>query len=171
MTTDQSAGSARSRFALTHVWPQIAPQDADDLLAFWKQHGAIPGEAEARARLPQVILLARDDAGAIAGVCTTFPMTPPQLGQPMYFWRAFIAPQWRSTRLIGTLLSKSCDTLASHARENDFPCIGILLELENERFGSVGRKAEWVHPRFTYIGKSPRGLDVRAHYFRGAKLK
>lgn len=170
MSTDTPSGG-HSRFTLTHVWPNISESDASDLLAFWKQHNAIPNEEQARARLAQVVLLARDAEGAIAGVCTAYSMTPPQLGQPMYFWRAFIAPQWRSTRLIGTLLSGSCDLLGEHSREHDFPCIGILLELENERFGKAGRKAEWVHPRFCYIGKSPRGLDVRAHYFRGAKLK
>ena len=160
-----------SKFALTQVWPKISEQDAAELLAFWKQEGAIPDEEQARARLAQVVFLARDKDGDIAGVCTSYAMTPPQLGQPMYFWRAFIAPKWRATRLIGTLLSKSCDVLGAFSRENDFPCIGILLELENDRFRNVGRKAEWVNPRFTFIGKSPRGLDVRVHYFRGAKLK
>lgn len=170
-TDTDTAPRQTSRFTLTQAWPQIDPADADELLAFWKREGAIPDEQQARARLAQVVLLARDADGEIAGVCTAYSMTPPQLGQPMYFWRAFIAPKWRSTRLIGTMLSKSCDVLGSHARANDFPCIGILLELENERFGSVGRKAEWVNPRFAFIGKSPRGMDVRAHYFRGAKLK
>lgn len=171
MTATNTPADHRSRFALTRAWPQIAPDDAQDLLTFWAQHGAIPHPDEARARLAQAVLLARDEEGKIAGVCTSYPMTPPQLGQPMYFWRAFIAPQWRATRLIGTLLSRSCDVLGDYSRDNGFPCIGILLELENERFRDAGRKAEWVHPRFTYIGKSPRGLDARAHYFRGAKLK
>ncbi|NLB12866.1 MAG: hypothetical protein GX826_02440 [Gammaproteobacteria bacterium] len=170
MTTDTATAEHR-RFTLTQVWPRISDADAAELLEFWKREGAIPDEAQARARLAQVVLLARDAEGAIAGVCTAYAMTPPQLGQPMYFWRGFIAPKWRSTRLIGTLLSRSCEVLGEHARNNGFPCIGILLELENDRFGSVGRKAEWVNPRFSYIGKSPRGLDVRAHYFRGAKLK
>ena len=109
MTTDTPPGSG-SRFALTHVWPQIAPQDAQDLLAFWAQHNAIPNPDEARARLAQVVLLARDAEGKIAGVCTAYPMTPPQLGQPMYFWRAFIAPPWRATRLIGTIPARAGET-------------------------------------------------------------
>lgn len=170
-THNDTAAPQTSRFELIRIWPAITPTDADELLAFWKEHNAIPNEAQARARLTQVVLLARDADGAIAGVCTAYPMTPPQLGQPMYFWRGFIAPKWRRTRLIGSLLSRSCQVLGDHARDNDYPCIGILLELENDRFGSVGRKAEWINPRFSYIGRSPRGLDVRAHYFRGAKLK
>lgn len=170
-TDAKNATTGSGRFTLVTVWPHIGEQDAQDLLAFWKQEGAIPDEGQARIRLSQVVLLARDADGNIAGVCTALPVTPPQLGQPVYFWRSFVAPKWRHTRLIGTLLTKSCEFLGDFARERDFPYIGILLELENERFKSAGRKAEWVHPRFTYIGKSPRGLDVRVHYFRGARLK
>ncbi|HET8899420.1 MAG TPA: hypothetical protein VFN09_11675 [Rhodanobacteraceae bacterium] len=161
----------RARLELTLAWPKISDRDGADLLAFWQREGAIPDETQAKARLAQVVFLARDTDGDVAGVCTALAMTPPQLGQPLYFWRAFVAPKWRSTRLIGTLLARSCEHLREYARERDFPCIGVLLELENARFREKGRRAEWVRPRFAYIGKSPRGLDVRVHYFRGARLK
>ncbi len=171
-STDNSAARGSSRFSLTRTWPErINAQDSNDLLAFWKRENAIPDETIAKARLPQVVFLARDAAGEIAGVCTALAAKPAQLGQPVYFWRCFVAPKHRGTRLVGTLLSKSCDLLGEWAREHDFPCIGILLELENERFAKAGRKAEWIHPHFVYIGKSPRGLDVRIHYFKGARLK
>ena len=164
-------GDRASTFTLTTVWPEITDQDSLDLMAFWKDEGAIPDETQAKARLKQVVMLARDADGAIAGVCTALPMKPPQLGQPMYFWRAFIAPKWRTSRLIYSLLMDSFDVLEASARERDFPCIGVLLELENSRFGKVFRKAEWTKPHFIFIGKSPRGLDVRVRYFRGANLK
>ncbi len=173
MSTADAGGVAgrKSTFDLIPVWPKIGNQDATELLAFWKREGAIPDEAQARARLDQVVLIARDEDGEVAGVCTAVPMTPPHLGQPVYFWRAFVAPKWRATRLIYNLLMGSFDLLEGYARERGFPCIGVILELENTRFGEVFRKAEWSKPRFIYIGKSPRGLDVRVRYFRGARLK
>lgn len=164
-------GNINAPYELTQVWPQISQRDSEDLLAFWKAHHAIPNEDEARRRLSQVVLLARDADGEIAGVCTAYPATPPQLGQPVYVWRVFIAPAWRSSRLMFNLGSRSCAVLGEYARAHGYPCIGILVELENERFKEVGRQAEWPRPRFTYIGKSPRGLDVRIHYFKGARLK
>lgn len=170
VVADHTAGR-KPKFSLIRAWPNIGERDATDLMAFWKREGAIPDEAQARARLKQVVLLSRDADGEVAGVCTAMPMTPPQLGQPMYFWRAFIAPKWRTTRLIYRLLMESFDVLEAYACERDFPCIGVILELENTRFGEVFRKAEWTKPHFIYIGKSPRGLDVRVRYFRGAKLK
>ena len=174
MSSDNTVHGAAFRsgqFTIHPVWPRISEQDASDLLAFWKHEGAIPDEAQARARLNQVVLLARDAMGDVAGVCTALPMTPPQLGQPVYFWRAFIGAHHRTSRLIFTLLSRSFDFLQSWAGARDFPCIGMLLELENARFGEVFRLAEWRKTRFVYIGKSPRGLDVRVRYFRGARLK
>lgn len=169
--TPQAASSPPS-FVLTRTWPQqISATDRADLLTFWTREDAIPSLAQAQARVDQVVFLARDAAGDIAGVCTVLPMTPAQLAQPLYFWRAFVTQKWRSSRLVGTLLSKSCEMLAIYAREHDYPAIGVLLELENDRFRNAGRKAQWVHPLFAYIGKSPRGLDVRVHYFKGARLK
>ena len=165
------AAGRKAKFSLTPVWPEIDEHDTADLMAFWKREGAIPDEAQAKARLKQAVMLARDADGEVAGVCTAMPMTPPQLGQPVYFWRAFVAPKWRATRLIYSLLMDSFDVLDAYARERGFPCIGVILELENTRFGEVFRKAEWSKPHFVYIGKSPRGLDVRVRYFRGAKLK
>ena len=47
----------------------------------------------------------------------------------------------------------------------------MLLELENARFYRTLRKPVWWNPRFYYVGKSERGLDVRAFYFDGARLK
>lgn len=174
--SDESGASrerkAFPRFSLTPAWPErLGDADGEELLAFWKREGAIVDEAQARARLKQVVFLARSGTGEIAGVCTALPITPPQLGQPMYFWRSFIGANWRHTRLINDLLARSCEELDEYAAANGYPAIGILLELENERFRKVLRKAEWAHPHFTYIGRSPRGLDVRVHYFKGARLK
>jgi len=89
----------------------------------------------------------------------------------MYFWRAFVGAHWRSTPLVMALLKRSCALLEKHARAHDYPCIGVLLELENERFRERGRSATWFNPRFVYIGRSDRGLDLRALYFKGVRLK
>ena len=61
--------------------------------------------------------------------------------------------------------------LEAYARERGFPCIGVLLELENAGFYRTLRKAVWWNPRFYYVGKSERGLEVRAYYFKDARLK
>jgi hypothetical protein len=158
-------------FRYTLDWQAMQPHDADAIRAFWLREGALNDEAQMKARLPQIVMHATTPEGDIAGVCTAIAATPAQLGQPMYYWRTFVGAHWRSTPLVMQLLKRSCTFLEEFARSNDYPCIGILLELENARFRDKGRAAQWWNPRFTYIGRSPRGLDVRVHYFKGARLK
>ena len=152
-------------------WPETSDDDADAIKAFWRAEGALNDEAAMERRVKQVVMHARTHNGEVAGVCTAIPMTPPRLGQPMYYWRTFIGARWRATSLVMSLLKRSCVLLEEHARAHDFPCIGVLLELENDRFREVGRMATWYNPRFVYIGRSDRGLDLRALYFKGARLK
>ena len=40
-----------------------------------------------------------------------------------------------------------------------------------QRFGETLRSPVWPSTGFVYIGKGPRGLDLRVRYFRGARLK
>lgn len=152
-------------------WQAMQPADAEAIRAFWRSERALTDEAQMAERLQQVVLHAVDAAGHVAGICTAVPAMPQPLGQPMYFWRCFVGARWRSTPLVMSLLKRSCALLESYAIANDYPCIGVLLELENARFRDKGRTAAWWNPRFTYIGRSARGLDLRVHYFKGARLK
>jgi hypothetical protein len=169
--TSASTGTGRSRFDFVAAWPGGADEDAAAIKAFWHREGALADAGAMEQRLKQVVMHARDENGEIAGVCTAVPLNPPRLGQPMYYWRTFVGAQWRASPLVMSLLKRSCVLLEEHARAHDYPCIGVLLELENERFRERGRTATWFNPRFVYIGRSDRGLDLRALYFKGARLK
>jgi hypothetical protein len=126
------------------------------------------------ARLPQVVMHALTPDGEVAGVCTAVVMTPPHLAQPVYYWRRFVGKAWRASGLLRLMLRSATNTLEAHAAGHDFPCVGIALELENPRFRKALADIPVWHAkgvRFAYVGQSARGLDVRVHYFRGAKLK
>lgn len=168
---DQEADDLAPTFDFIAVWPQAAAEDAEAIRGFWRREKALDSDAAMDQRLPQVVMYARTSAGDVAGVCTAIAATPQQLGQPVYYWRTFVGAAWRSSKLVMALLKRSCVLLEDYSREHGFACIGVLLELENTRFANVGRRAEWHNPRFVYIGRSERGLDVRVHYFRGARLK
>jgi hypothetical protein len=162
---------ASARFDFVTDWQSPDAANAEAISTFWRSEGAFTEAAQMKARLPQVVMHACTSEGEVAGVCTAIAMTPPQLAQPVYYWRTFVGARWRSTPLVMMLLKRSCTLLEEHARTHDYPCIGIMLELENDRFRDKGRMAVWWNPRFAYIGRSPRGLDVRMFYFKGAKLK
>lgn len=163
--------TASSGFELVPHW-KIENTDSDDaIVAFWKSENAVPDEAKATERLKQVVLHARDASGAMAGVCTVVPVTHPRMGQPMYYYRCFVGKNWRKTRLVFTMLIRAFDLLEEYARANRFPCIGVVLELENSRFGQTLRSPVWPSTGFVYAGISPRNLELRVRYFRGARLK
>lgn len=152
-------------------WPQGTPENGEAVLAFWRRENAIGDEAQSKKRLSEIILHATTADGEIAGVSTAIPITLPRLAQPTYYYRCFIGAKWRKSRLVLSMLRKAGDVLENYAREHNYPCIGIVLEMENARFGQTLQRAVWSSTGFVYIGKSQRGLDLRVKYFRGAKLK
>lgn len=166
-----NGAASRARFTFVVDWPAPSAASGDAIRAFWKREGAFNDETQMSARLPQVVMHALTPDGEVAGVCTAVVMTPPHLAQPVYYWRTFVGKAWRSSPLVMMLLKRSCALLEEFARDNDYPCIGILLELEGARFADKGRMPIWPHSNFVYIGKSPRGLETRVHFFKGARLK
>jgi len=172
--TDPATDEAETEvpgFRFVSTWRNLSSDDAERVRLFWRSHDAITDLRDAERRLAQVVMYALAPDGSIAGVSTAMPMLQPRFGQPMYYFRAFIAPAWRRSKLVRDLTNRSCDTLEAFARERGFPCIGVLLELENQGFYRALRKPVWWNPRFYYVGRSERGLEVRAYYFDGAKLK
>lgn len=160
-----------STFEFVPRWKMESVGSSEALLAFWKREGALTSDIDAGKRLNETVLYARAANGDVAGVCTAIPLTLPRLAQPMYYYRCFIGERWRKTRLVFTLLMRAFKVLEDYARVHDFPCIGVVLELENERFGEMLLTPVWPSTGFIYVGKSGRGLDLRLRYFRGARLK
>ncbi|HEX7129832.1 MAG TPA: hypothetical protein VF217_07135 [Rhodanobacteraceae bacterium] len=152
-------------------WKQLDAETGDAIRAFWTRENANVEGEEALRRVQQVVLHVVDENDEIAAVATATPKVLPRLGQPLYYYRCFVGKAWRSGRLVRPLMRRTQRVLEDYAREHDFPCIGVLLELENAGFATALQWAHWNSTGFSYIGKSPRGLDLRVCYFRGARLK
>jgi hypothetical protein len=152
-------------------WQCLDPADGEAICAFWTREGANVEGAEALRRLREVVAHVVTEDGQIAAVATVAPKILPRLGQPMYAFRCFIGSAWRKSTLARSLVKLTEDVLYPYARELGFPCIGVLLELENERFSTGLRRAYWSDMKMTYIGQNAIGQDVRVWYFPGARLK
>jgi hypothetical protein len=152
-------------------WQQLDSATGDAIRAFWEREQANVSGAEATRRLDEVVAHVVDENGEMVAVATVAHKILPRLGQPMYYYRCFVGKAWRSSKLVRPLLRHTQKVLEKYARAHDYPCIGILLELENEGFVDTLRWARWPSVGFSYIGISPRGLDLRVWYFRGALLK
>lgn len=160
-----------SSYQILADWQKPDPAVAQAIRAFWIREGASVAGEEADRRLAQVVAHVVDGNGGIAGVATAVPQFSVRLGQPMYYYRCFVGSAWRGHSLSRALMRHTQKILEGYAREHGYPCIGILLELENEGFARTLQNPYWHGTGFTYIGKSRRGLDLRVWYFRGARLK
>ena len=163
-------GSQPPRFTFIADWQALDPAEGEAIREFWRSEGALTDDKTITSRLPQVVMHARD-GDKVAAVCTAVAMTPPAFGQPVYYYRSFVGKAWRTTMLIEKLLRRAIACLEDYAAAHDFPCIGILLELEGARFKDKGRVPIWPHTDFVYVGRSGRGLESRVRFFKGAKLK
>ena len=162
-------GLTTDRFQFVADWQALDPAEGQAIMDFWRREGALNDDAQMKARLPQVVMHAKEGDQVVA-VCTAVPMTPPAFGQPVYYFRSFVGKDFRTTTVFKQLYKRAQVVLEDYARAHDFPCIGILLELEGARFKEKGRVPIWPHG-LIYIGKSGRGLESRVYYFKGAKLK
>ena len=161
----------QNAFRYLDTWQTMTDADASAIRAFWlREHANVEG-AEAERRVQQTIMRVLNAEGELIAVSTAEPKTIPRLMQPMYYYRCFVGEAWRDRKLARPLLRHSFDALENWSREHDFPCIGMLLELENTGFARTLQRARWASVDFSFIGRSRRGLDLRVRYFRGAKLK
>jgi len=172
---DDSSSAASGSFRIVPCWQALAPQDATELLGFWLREGALPNEERARARLPEVVAYACGADGGIAGVCTAYVENSKWLGQPMYHYRSFVGAPWRRSRVVLGLMKAGMTTLQEYAAAHDFPAVGLMVELESPRFRhALADRPVWRLGHgldLTYVGKGPRGFDLRVYYFPRARLR
>lgn len=160
-----------SRIEFVPAWKQVTPELAAELVAFWRSNKAIGDEAAAAARAQQAICVVRDESGALCGVGTAVVKVLPRLGQPLYYYRLYFAPGLRGHRHFVPFYRYTKQILQDYNAALATPeSLGLLLELENAKFGKA--YPHGYEPDFdaTFIGYSPRGLQLRVSYFEGAKL-
>lgn len=140
------------------VWQVLSAADADALVRFWIEEKAIVDPAEARRRVREVVCLARDAAGRIAGVSTVYPGQLNQSGtpEPYWFYRSFIRPDCRVYGLASRILHLSFQTLARAGGGMR----GVAVVTENPGLMSPALRKHLVKLGLTRIGVTPAGLDV-----------
>lgn len=153
------------------VWKEVTPALEAELIAFWRDNKAIGDEATAAVRARQAVCIARDEDGALGGVVTAVIKVLPRLRQPMYYYRMFFSRALRGQQQFLPIYLCAKQVLQNYNAGLQTPeSLGLLLELENDKFASAYRHAH--EPAFdaTFIGYSPRGLQLRVSYFDGAEL-
>ncbi len=169
MITDDAASLKDLNFIVD--WQSITVEHTAGIQAFWLREGALVDDGQVQQRVTQVVLHAQDHAGAVVAVCTAFEADIRRLGQPMYFYRAYVTAPWRKHGIAFSMLQRAQRCLADYARSHDFPCIGIALEIQSRELGEKGNQPFWPRTRFSYIGQNANGRRLFVHYFDDATLK
>jgi len=153
------------------VWKDPSPEVAAELVAFWRDQNAIQNETAATRRAEQVVCIARDAGGVLCGVATAVVKVLPRLRQPMYYYRQFFAKALRGQHQELVFFQRAKQILQDYNTGLDKPeSLGILLELENAKIAAAYRRAHEPGFDATFIGYSPRGLQLRVSYFDNAVL-
>jgi hypothetical protein len=152
------------------VWHAISPELEAELAKFWIDHKAMLDTSKATDRAAQVVCVARDE-GRLVGVSTAYPRIVPMLRQPMYYYRNYIAPDYRSQGLSIPFIKKSFDEIERQELAKEKPlCIGVILSIENKRLLRHYDEAYWWQSQFVYAGLSQDGHLLRVRYFEGIRL-
>ena len=159
------------KIEIVPVWKALSPELAAELVAFWRDQNAIQNEAAATRRTEQAVCIARDADGALCGVATAMIKVLPRLRQPMYYYRQFFARSLRGQHQELAFFQFAKRVLQDYnAALPKAESLGILLEIENAKIAAAYRRAHEPGFEATFIGYSPRGLQLRVSWFDDAML-
>jgi hypothetical protein len=134
--------------------------------------------AATQERAYQLLVVARDQQGNVAGVSTALRMHVVQLGFDCFFYRTFVGRAHRvrgirSTGLVWKILQESYRLLNERFQQGNAPgVLGLYAEMENPSIMRVRNEAVWQEDgmNFVFIGKTQSGRHVRVWYFDGARV-
>jgi hypothetical protein len=142
---------------ITIVFKKVAAGGRAELAAFWNKLGAFAAPAAMRGGADDVVCVARDASGKIAGVNSVY--IGPLAGQPHYFYRQFMRPENRQLALSTRMVREAAAFLRARHFAGD-PVKGMVLVAENPKLSRPGGRDLLRRLGWTHLGKEIRGHDV-----------
>ncbi len=161
----------RWRLEDNYLVERFDEQDAvgpDDVIALWQREGVVNAE-EAERRAHEILLVATEERGDLAGVATAYLKRNEQLRMDLWHFRLFVAGAHRMSNVAVNLALRGRDLLEKRFASGEDPrAAGMIYEIENEGLKRHFDEALMLPPGFTFIGENARGHHVRVRYFQGA---
>jgi hypothetical protein len=146
------------KYRIVFVYNRITPDLQAKIIDFWRTNNALPaGEAPER-RVRQVVLVAFDERGEVAGLNTVYPGRLDPGGSLYFFYRQFIQAPDRVFGMMRFMTMKSWKAL----RDLDMPDKpqGIVIITENPKLMRRGMVALFESRGWELIGRTPQQQDV-----------
>ena len=160
------------------VWPEASTTVREDVVRFWLDESALPNRAAAEERAHQLVVVAEDANGQVAGVSTAARAFIHQLGFECFYYRTFVGRANRTQGSRGTKLF--CEILLTSyrffnerfARGCDPGVLGLYAEIESQSIMRVRSELVWRDSgmNVVYVGRTPDGRHQRGWYFDGARV-
>jgi hypothetical protein len=158
-------------YSVDIVWENKPEALLNEIVEFWLANKALPNKETALERAPQVAVIVRDEAGAIAGLSTVYQQVHPRFGVSFNYMRAFVTEAHRRTMLATLLVFEVARYFQKRFKEGHNPeVIGVYMEIQNEAVNKTMNQAVWPYLPFFFAGKTQRGAFERIFYFEGAKI-
>lgn len=150
------------------VWSQDDPAARQAVVDFWMHHEAIPDVAEAERRSHEICCLGK--AGEEIVAVSTVQLTHvQQLKAPLYYYRCFIAPDYRGQRMATAITTRTRDLLEEWSRGRADAGLGLIATFQSPALRNIARMP--VSPSgLVFIGYDGRGDQVRVYWFEHAQL-
>jgi hypothetical protein len=161
-----------TEYIIENVWQLENSDTRKEVVDFWLAEGVIPTGENAQERAKQLVLVARDPEGKIAGVCTAYIKYYPKLVNNFYYYRSFTSKEYRHQGLSRILIKNTREFFNNLFQEGKEPgVIGMYLEVENELLKQI-KKTIWFekHEKFIFIGTDQFGSHHRISYFDNARI-
>jgi hypothetical protein len=140
----------------------------EDVVAMWTLERALTRE-EAERRVSELLLVAIDARGALAGVATAYLERNQQLRATLWHYRTFVPAAHRKSNVAATMAVAARDHLSERfVTGEDRRAIGVLFTVESPILQQHVPQAIWPQTGFVFVGEDARGAHVRVHWFPGA---
>jgi hypothetical protein len=145
---------------------QKTPEDIrQEIIKLWLEAQVLSAE-EARRRASEVVLTVRSDTGELIGVTTAYIRDFVRPANFYYYMRMFVKPTERkSFGMLKKAYRTTYTSLKQHQRSDSREVHGLVLEMENLKFGGPGAAKELATLGPVYWGKNAIGQDVWYHRF------
>jgi hypothetical protein len=149
-----------SRYRLCWVMGQSTPASRAQLIAFWRNNGALNEPFEAWRRTFEVCCIAFDSADQIVGVSSVYSAPCPGLQGHFWHYRTFVRADSRIQGLAEDIFHFSVKQLAeAYAGEAGTP-LGVITVIESAIFETAEGQQALQRGGLVRAGANPTGHSI-----------
>jgi hypothetical protein len=145
---------------------RLSGAEAEAVLGFWSERGALTGD-EARRRLSEVVCVLRRD-GAVAGVSSVYPAEVGLIGgRRFWIYRSLLLEPAQDGPEMIRATFEALDSEFDHQPGSPIGLCVLIADPEERRRRP---EVEWSDPRMLYAGYLQDERQVRIGYFEDADI-